>query len=347
MNDGYVVSVVFELDVVMYVNDLMLLYFMFGMMLKLKFVEYMYCIYLVGYLLMMYWVGLQLGDIYWNISFLGWVKYVWSCFFVLWNVQVCVFVFNYVCFELKVVFDVFVKYCVMMLCVLLIVWCMFVQQLFVLFDVKLCEIVGVGELLNFEIIECVKKVWNILICDGYGQIEMICLIGNLLGQLVVVGLMGWLLFGYWIVLFDLDGVLVIEGEVVLLIGGDVMCLVGLMKGYVNNLDVMVYVMCDGYYCMLDIVMCCDDGYYVYIGCVDDVFKLFDYWLSLFELESVLIEYLVIVEVVVVLSLDLVWLLVLKIFIMLCQGYEESFVFVLEIFCFLCEKFVLYKCICCL
>lgn len=129
--------------------------------------------------------------------------------------------------------------------------------------------------------------------------------------------MGWLLFGYWIVLFDLDGVLVIEGEVVLLIGGDVMCLVGLMKGYVNNLDVMVYVMCDGYYCMLDIVMCCDDGYYVYIGCVDDVFKLFDYWLSLFELESVLIEYLVIVEVVVVLSLDLVWLLVLKIFIMLC------------------------------
>lgn len=37
-----------------------------------------------------------------------------------------------------------------------------------LFDVKLCEIVGVGELLNFEIIECVKKVWNILICDGYG-----------------------------------------------------------------------------------------------------------------------------------------------------------------------------------
>lgn len=38
----------------------------------------------------------------------------------------CVFVFNYVCFELKVVFDVFVKYCVMMLCVLLIVWCMFV-----------------------------------------------------------------------------------------------------------------------------------------------------------------------------------------------------------------------------
>lgn len=43
----------------------------------------------------------------------------------------------------------------------------------------------------------------------------------------------------------------------------------------------------------------EDGYYWIIGCVDDVLNVFGYCLGTVEIESVLVVYLKIVEVVVV------------------------------------------------
>ena len=91
--------------------------------------------------------------------------------------------------------------------------------------------------------------------------------------------MGRPLPGYRIALLDPDGTPVTEGEVALPLGADVARPVGLMKGYANNPDATAYAMRDGHYRTSDIAMRRDDGYYVYIGRADDVFKSSDYRLA--------------------------------------------------------------------
>ena len=49
----------------------------------------------------MYWLGLQPGDVHWNISSPGWAKHAWSCFFAPWNAGATVFAYNYRRFDAK------------------------------------------------------------------------------------------------------------------------------------------------------------------------------------------------------------------------------------------------------
>ncbi|CAN0628563.1 4-hydroxybutyrate--CoA ligase 1 [Burkholderia multivorans] len=342
MNDGYAAPAAFEPDGVTHANDPMLLYFTSGTTSKPKLVEHTHRTYPVGNLSTMYWVGLQPGDIHWNISSPGWAKHAWSCFYAPWNAQACVFAFNYARFEPKAVLDALVRYQVTTMCAPPTVWRMMVQQPLASFDVKLREIVGAGEPLNPEIIERVKHAWGVTIRDGYGQTETTCLIGNPPGQPVVAGSMGRPMPGYRIALLDPDGVPVSEGEVALPVGPDVPRPVGLMKGYANNPDATAYAMRDGHYRTSDIAMRRDDGYFVYIGRADDVFKSSDYRLSPFELESVLIEHPAIAEAAVVPSPDPLRLSVPKTFITLRQGYEPSAALAVEIFRFSREKLAPYK-----
>jgi acetyl-CoA synthetase len=101
-------------------------------------------------------------------------------------------------------------------------------------------------------------------------------------------------------------------------------------------------MAGGHYRTVDIALRRDDGYYVYVGRADDVFKSADYRLSPFELESVLIEHPAIAEAAVVPSPDPVRLSVPKAFIMLRQGHEESRELARDIFNFSRAKLAPYK-----
>jgi acetyl-CoA synthetase len=53
--------------------------------------------------------------------------------------------------------------------------------------VPLRELVGAGEPLNPEVIEQVKRAWNIRIRDGFGQSETTAQIGNTPGQPIKLG----------------------------------------------------------------------------------------------------------------------------------------------------------------
>jgi acetyl-CoA synthetase len=65
--------------------------------------------YPVGHLSTMYWLGLQPGDVHWNISSPGWAKHAWSCFFAPWNAQACIFIYNYARFNAAALLDVLVE----------------------------------------------------------------------------------------------------------------------------------------------------------------------------------------------------------------------------------------------
>ena len=99
---------------------------------------------------------------------------------------------------------------------------------------------------------------------------------------------------------------------------------------------------NGFYHTSDVALRRDDGYYVYVGRADDVFKSSDYRLSPFELESVLIEHEAIAEAAVVPSADPLRLSVPKAFVIVRQGYEIGPDLARAVFRFSREKLAPYK-----
>ncbi|MDE1181612.1 AMP-binding protein [Paraburkholderia sp.] len=337
--DAYDASPDFTPDAPTRATDPLLLYFTSGTTSKPKLVEHTHQSYPVGHLSTMYWIGLKPGDIHWNISSPGWAKHAWSCFYAPWNAQACVFVFNFARFVPKDTLDVLIRFNVTTLCAPPTVWRMLVQEPLAEYPVKLREIVGAGEPLNPEIIERVRHAWNITIRDGYGQTETTCQIGNSPGQPVVPGSMGRPLPGYTIELVDADDQPVEEGEIALSLAHRPL---GLMTGYANNADASAYAMRNGYYRTSDVAMRRDDGYFVYVGRADDVFKSSDYRLSPFELESVLIEHEAIAEAAVVPSADALRLSVPKAFVTVRNGYEAGPELARSVFRFSRDKLAPYK-----
>ena len=332
-------SAEFEPDAPTRASDPYLLYFTSGTTSKPKLVEHTHESYPVGHLSTMYWIGLMPGDVHWNISSPGWAKHAWSCFFAPWNAQACVFIYNFARFVPKDTLDALVKFGVTTLCAPPTVWRMLVQEPLATWPVKLREIVGAGEPLNPEIIERVRHAWNITIRDGYGQTETTCQIGNSPGQPVVPGAMGRPLPGYRVELVDPDDQRAMEGEIALPLAHRPL---GLMTGYANNPQASAHAMRNGYYHTSDVAMLGDDGYYVYVGRADDVFKSSDYRLSPFELESVLIEHEAIAEAAVVPSPDALRLSVPKAFVIVRQGYEAGPDLARAVFRFSREKLAPYK-----
>lgn len=329
----------FDADGITMAHDPLLLYFTSGTTAQPKLVLHSHESYPVGHLSTMYWIGLQPGDVHWNISSPGWAKHAWSCFFAPWNAGATVFVFNYERFSAPAAFDVIARCGVTSLCAPPTVWRMMIQQDLSAWKLPLRELVGAGEPLNPEVIEQVEKAWGIRIRDGFGQSETTAQIGNTPGQAIKPGSMGRPLPGYRIALLDADDKPASEGEIAVLLEPE---LVGLMLGYEGDHGKTAAVMQGGYYHTGDTATVDADGYYFYVGRNDDVFKSSDYRISPFELESVLIEHELVLEAAVVPSPDALRLSVPKAFITLSAGTEPSNEVAQAIFAFARSRLAPYK-----
>ena len=326
--DAYEATSIFNPDGETLATDPLLLYFTSGTTAKPKLVLHSHQSYPVGHLSTMYWIGLQQGDVHWNISSPGWAKHAWSCFFAPWNAGATVFVYNYERFNAKKSIEVICRCGVTSLCAPPTVWRMMIQENLASFKVPLRELVGAGEPLNPEVIDQVKQAWGISIRDGFGQTETAAQVGNSPGQLVKPGSMGRPLPGYRITLLDPDEVAVQEGEISISLEPRP---VGLMLGYEGETEKTAEVMRGGHYHTGDIATRDEDGYYFYVGRNDDVFKASDYRISPFELESVMIEHDAVLEAAIVPSPDSLRLSVPKAFITLRDGLTPSKELALSIF----------------
>ena len=333
------VSADFTAEGVTRATDPLLLYFTSGTTSKPKLVLHSHQSYPVGHLSTMYWIGLQKGDLHWNISSPGWAKHAWSCLFAPWNAGATVFVYNYERFNAHDVLDVICNAGVTSLCAPPTVWRLMIQEDLTQFKVPLRELVGAGEPLNPEVIEQVERAWNIRIRDGFGQSETTAQIGNTPGQPIKLGSMGRPLPGYQIALLDVDEQPTAEGEICVALADSP---IGLMLGYQGEDEKTADAMRAGHYHTGDTAVRDDDGYYFYIGRNDDVFKSSDYRISPFELESVLVEHDDVLEAAIVPSPDALRLSVPKAFITLRQGVAPSREVAASIFAFARAKLPPYK-----
>jgi acetyl-CoA synthetase len=309
-------------------SDPLLLYFTSGTTAKPKLVLHTHESYPVGHLSTMYWIGLMPGDVHYNISSPGWAKHAWSNVFAPWNAGATVFVYNAARFNAKATLDVITRCGVTSLCAPPTVWRMLIQEDLAKWPVKLRELVGAGEPLNPEVIEQVKKAWGITIRDGYGQTETTCQIGNSPGQPVKPGSMGRPMPGYRVTLLGDEEKPAREGEICLSLAERP---TGLMAGYRDDPAKTAHLMRNGHYHCGDVASVDEDGYFTYVGRMDDVFKSSDYRISPFELESALIEHEAVAEAAVVPSPDPRRLTVPKAFVVLRDGYEPSRELALSIF----------------
>ncbi len=320
-------------------SDPLLLYFTSGTTARPKLVLHSHQSYPAGHLSTMYWIGLQKGDVHWNISSPGWAKHAWSCFFAPWNAGATVFVYNYERFSAKAALETVLRCGVTSLCAPPTVWRMLIKEDLSQWKPPLRELVGAGEPLNPEVIEQVERAWGIRIRDGFGQTETTAQIGNPPGQVVKPGSMGRPLPGYRIALLDLDDQPAQEGEISVRLDAHP---IALMLGYEGDEEKTAEVMRAGHYHTGDTATVDEDGYYFYVGRNDDVFKSSDYRISPFELESVLIEHEQVLEAAIVPSPDPMRLSVPKAFITLRQGVEPSRELAREIFAFARERLAPYK-----
>jgi acetyl-CoA synthetase len=329
----------FTPDGVTMASDPLLLYFTSGTTAKPKLVLHSHQSYPVGHLSTMYWIGLQRGDVHWNISSPGWAKHAWSCLFAPWNAGATVFVYNYERFSARACLDTIVRCGVTSLCAPPTVWRMMIKEDLSAWQPPLRELVGAGEPLNPEVIEQVERAWGIRIRDGFGQSETTCQVGNSPGQLVKPGSMGRPLPGYRIELLDIDDQQASEGEIAILLDPAPL---GLMLCYEGDEAKTTEVMRAGRYHTGDSATVDADGYYFYVGRNDDVFKSSDYRISPFELESVLIEHPDVIEAAIVPSPDPLRLSVPKAFIALRPGVEPTRELAAAIFAFARERLSPYK-----
>jgi acetyl-CoA synthetase len=315
----------FTPDGVTRASDPLLLYFTSGTTAQPKLVEHTHASYPVGHLSTMYWIGLQPGDVHLNISSPGWAKHAWSNVFAPWNAQATVLILGYERFSAGVLLDAIATCGVTTFCAPPTVWRMLIQSDLSRAGVSgLRECVAAGEPLNPEVIEQVRRAWQITVRDGYGQTETTAQAGNPPGQPVKPGSMGRALPGYPVVLVD-----PVTGEPAAPGGEGEICLdlsrrpLGLMTGYRGDAQRDAEAMRGGYYHTGDVASCDSDGYLTYVGRTDDVFKASDYRISPFELESVLIEHEAVAEAAVVPSPDPIRLAVPKAYVTLAAGAEPS------------------------
>jgi len=301
-------------------RDPFLLYFTSGTTAKPKMVLHSQQSYPVGHLSTMYWIGLKPGDVHWNISSPGWAKHAWSCFFAPWNAGATIFIYEQSRFDARRSLQTAGRCGVTSLCAPPTAWRAFVLQDLESFDVKFRELVSAGEPLNPEVIEKVRAAWGVTIRDGYGQTETTCIVGNSPGQPVKPGSMGRPMPGYRVKLVDAEGRESTEGEVCVELDPRP---VGLMDGYLGDPARTAAALGGRYYGTSDVAMRDADGYFMFVGRTDDVFKSSDYRISPFELESVLIEHSAVAEAAVVPSPDPRRLAVPKAFVVLKPGHEPS------------------------
>ncbi|WP_237478262.1 AMP-binding protein [Lichenibacterium dinghuense] len=320
-------------------DDPLLLYFTSGTTAKPKLVRHSHASYPVGALSTLYWLGLKPGDLHLNVSSPGWAKHAWSSLFAPWGAGATVMAINQPRFEARPLLDAVARCGVTTMCAPPTAWRLIVQEDLGAVRTGLREVCGAGEPLNPEVIEAVRRAWNLTIRDGYGQTETTAQVANTPGQPVVPGAMGRPLPGYSVELLDPDGRPAQEGEVCLRLGASRP--LGLMQGYEGE-DGRVSGAEGENYRTGDVAFRGPDGALTFVGRADDVFKSSDYRISPFELESVLIEHPAVVEAAVVPKPDALRLAVPVAYVILKAGAAPDRATALSIFRLLGERLSSFK-----
>ncbi len=306
-------------------NDLMLMFFTSGTTGYPKIAAHNYKYALGHYVTAKYWHGVDENGLHFTISETGWGKALWGKLYGQWLCEGAVFTYDFDRFDAADILPMFAKYNITTFCAPPTMLRMMIKQDISQYDLSsIKHMTTAGEALNPEVYRQFEKATGLQIMEGFGQTELTLMIANLMGNSHKLGSMGKPTPAYDVDILDPDGNPVPDGEtgeIVVKTSDKVPC--GLFAGYYKNKEKTDEVWHDGYYHTGDTAWRDEDGFYWYVGRVDDVIKSSGYRIGPFEIESVIMELPYVLECGVSAAPDEVRGQVVKASIVLVKGTEPT------------------------
>ncbi len=269
-----------------------------------------------------YWHCVEPGRLHLTISDTGWGKALWGKLYGQWLCEAAVFVYDFDRFHAEEILPLFKQYDIATFCAPPTMLRMLIKEDLSKYDLSSIHHATVaGEALNPEVFYQFQKATGLSLMEGFGQTETTLSVGNLVGMTPKVGSMGKPSPLFDVDIVDTEGnpVPVGEvGEIVIRLGeGKPAC--GLYLGYVGIEDHHE----DGLYHTGDTAWRDEDGFFWYVGRLDDVIKSSGYRIGPFEIESVIMELPYVLECGVSAAPDPIRGQVVKASIVLVKGKEGS------------------------
>ena len=306
-------------------DDPMIMFFTSGTTGYPKIACHSYKYALGHYITAKYWHGVSEDGLHFTISDTGWGKALWGKLYGQWLAEGAVFTYDFDRFDASVILPMFAKYQITTFCAPPTMLRMMIKEDISKYDFSsVRHMTTAGEALNPEVYRQFEKATGLQIKEGFGQTETTLSIANLMGNPHKVGSMGKPSPLYDMMLVDPDGNPVPDGEtgeIVIKLGDKAPC--GLFLGYYRNQEKTDEVLHDGLYHTGDTAWCDEDGFYWYVGRVDDVIKSSGYRIGPFEIESVIMELPYVLECGVSAEPDEVRGQVVKASIVLVKGTEPT------------------------
>ena len=269
-----------------------------------------------------YWHCVEPGRLHLTISDTGWGKALWGKLYGQWLCEAAVFVYDFDRFHAEEILPLFKQYNIATFCAPPTMLRMLIKEDLSKYDLSSIHHATVaGEALNPEVFYQFQKATGLSLMEGFGQTETTLSIGNLVGMTPKVGSMGKPSPLFDVDIVDTQGNPVPDGEVgeiVIRLGeGKPAC--GLYLGYVGIEDHHE----DGLYHTGDTAWRDEDGFFWYVGRLDDVIKSSGYRIGPFEIESVIMELPYVLECGVSAAPDPIRGQVVKASIVLVKGKEGT------------------------
>ncbi len=325
-------------------EDMMLMYFTSGTSGYPKIAAHNYKYPLGHFHTAKYWHCVDPEGLHFTISDTGWAKAMWGKLYGQWLCEAATFVFDFDRFDAAEILPMFAKYNITTFCAPPTMLRMLIKQDISKYDLSSVKhMTTAGEALNPEVSRQFEKITGLQILEGFGQTESTMIIGNMRGANHKIGSMGKPAPIYDVDIVDADGNSVPTGEtgeIVINIKDGMPC--GLAVGYYGDEEKTREVWCDDYYHTGDTAWRDEDGFYWYVGRVDDVIKSSGYRIGPFEIESVIMELPYVLECGVSAAPDEVRGQVVKASIVLVNGTEPTEELKKEIQNYVKEKTAPYK-----
>ena len=268
---------------------------------------------------------MQRKKLHFSLADTGWAKALWGKLYGQWLCEAPVFVYDFNVFDPHEILSLIEKYKITTFCAPSTMYRLLGKVDVSKYDISsLQHITSAGESLSKEVIDDFYKVTKLIIHEGFGQTETTLLVGNMYSMKVKLGSMGIASPMYDVVLVDNNGKICKKGEI-----GEIA--INVKKGVPNGLCVGYYIsnhkitsaIKDGLYRTKDMAYQDEEGYFYYVGRVDDIIKSAGYRIGPIEIENVINQLPFVRECAVTSIPDSVRGKAIKAIVVLNEGIEQT------------------------
>lgn len=306
-------------------EDISILYFTSGTTGEPKMVIHNFTYPLGHIVTAKYWHNLDENSLHLTVADTGWAKAVWGKLYGQWIAGACVFVYDHEKFDPLKMLRLIEEYKITSFCAPPTVYRFMIREDLSKFDLsslKYCT--TAGEALNAAVYEAFYKGTGIKMMEAFGQTETTPTIVTFPWMEPKPGAMGVPNPAYAIDLIATEGHSVEDGEV-----GEVVIRthdskpLGLFMGYYRDEALTKQVYHDNVYHTGDVAWRDEDGYYWFVGRMDDVIKSSGYRIGPFEVESALMTHAAVVECAITGVPDEIRGQIVKATIVLAKDYKDK------------------------